>query len=132
MADFLPVDAQLYLVSLLVGVSVPLVICWHLYEPLTEFLKSIFRNPGIERFWMRVVVLVFFTNCLAAAVGFQPVDVASQDYIALIWNLADQVQWILYAVVWSVFGLFLPLLIAFTVLHFGRDRHVTDPTEGKG
>ena len=125
MADLLPVGAQIYLVSLLLGVSVPLVVCWHLHEPLTEFLKSIFRDRGIERFWIRVVVLVFFTNCLAAAVGYRPVDAVDQDYVALVWNLADQVQWILYAVVWSMFGLFLPLLISYTILHFGRDRNAT-------
>ncbi len=116
------VEMQAYVFSLIFGLSVPLVVYWMLRPSLHHFLSAIFQNPGIESFWKRVVLLVFVLSSFAVGVGFTPDAAISGDMAALVWNVADQVQMMLDALLWSIFGLFLPLLLSYTILHVGRDR----------
>ena len=132
MFETLPVDAQAYLFTLLLGICAPLVLFWMLRVPLSQFLTAIFRDAGIERFWLRVVLLVLLCQSLAVSVGYQPDPGATLDDVALVWNMADQVQSILQSVVFSMFGLFLPLLLSFTILHIGRERVEKPPAASEG
>ena len=132
MLDNLPVDAQAYLFTLLLGICAPLVLFWMLRLPLRQFLTAIFRDRGIERFWLRVVLLVLLCQSLAVSVGYQPDPGATLDDVALVWNVADQVQSILQSVVFSMFGLFLPLLLSYTILYVGRDRTAKPDTRSEG
>lgn len=122
MLENLPVNVQVYLFSVALGVAAPLTVFWMLRAPLAVFLASIFRDAGIERFWMRVVLLVLFCGAFSVAIGFVPARDAAQDMVVLVWNLADQVQSILESLLWSMLGLFLPLLLSYTILNVGRDR----------
>jgi len=125
----LPADVQIYLVSLVVGLTAPALIFWMLYEPLSHFLAAIFGRRDIERFWLRVTLMVLYAGTFSAAVGFHPDEAVNDDFVAMIWNLGDQLQSILQALLWSLLALFLPLLLSYTVLHVGRDR-TSDTGEG--
>jgi len=126
MFERFPVDVQVYLISLVIGACAPLLLFGMLQAPLRHFLRAIFRNAAIERFWLRVVFLALLIGALSTAIAYHPDDSVGEDFIALIWNLADQVQSILYSLLLSMFVLFLPLLLSYTILHVRRDRDATD------
>lgn len=113
-------DLQVYAMSLTLGLLVPGVIFWMLYQPLTSFLRAIFENAAIERFWLRLTLLVFYAWTLGAAVQFHPNDSLDESYATLIFYMGDRVQAILYALLWSILSLFLPLLLSYTILFRAR------------
>jgi len=122
MFEGFPVDVQAYVFSLVVGITAPLLLFGMLRMPLRHFLHAIFHSAAIERFWLRVVFLALLIGSLSSAVGYWPSDSADEDFIVLIWNLADQVQSILQTLLFSMIALFLPLLLSYTILHVRRDR----------
>jgi hypothetical protein len=115
------------LISLAIGICVPLLAFWMLRPSLAHFLQAVFRDRLVEGFWMRIVLLVLFMGAFSTAVGFRPDPSMNNDFVVLIWNLADQVQAILLMLLYSILGLFLPLLLSYTVLHVGRDRSERGP-----
>jgi len=129
MTSNLPADAQAYLIALFFGVSAPLIVFWMLHLPLRHFLSEIFRSPPVEQFWIRLVVVVLVCSGLSAAVGFRPDAAAAANFVALIWNLADEFRAILDGILYSMLALFLPLLLSYTILHAGRFRAL--PAERK-
>lgn len=116
------VEVQVYLFALVCGITAPLVVYLLLRSPLQHFLAAIFANPQIERFWMRVVLLALLFASLSASIGFDPDDAVGEDFIVIVWALADQVQYILQGVLMVMFALFLPLLLSYTILYVGRER----------
>ena len=122
MLSGLSADAQAYFVALFFGTTAPLVVFWMLHLPLRSFLAEIFRSPAVEQFWIRLVIVVLVCSGLSATVGYRPSGLVATDFVALIWNLGEQFQSILYGILYSLFGLFLPLLLAYTILHAGRFR----------
>jgi hypothetical protein len=114
--EALPVEIQVYLFSLLLGIAAPLLIFMMLYGALRHFLASIFGDPKIEAFWLRLILLVMLLASLSAAVRYRPDASVMRDVVALVFNLADSVQGILEALLYTVFALFLPLLATYTVL----------------
>ncbi len=122
MFDRLPPEVQVYLFSLGVGLSAPVLVYWMLRGVLGHFLQAIFRNRDIERFWMRVVLLVLLAGALSKAVTYKADSDVLSDYVAIIFSLSDQVQAILESLLWTMLALFLPLLLSYTILHVGRDR----------
>lgn len=122
MTSTMPADAQAYLIALFFGVTAPLVVFWMLHLPLRHFLAEIFRSPPVEQFWFRLVIVVLVCTGLSATIGYRPAGLVAFDFVALIWSLGEQFQSILYGILYSLFGLFLPLLLAYTILHAGRSR----------
>jgi len=116
------VEMQAYAFTLFFGLTVPLLVYWLLRSSLRHFLSAVFQNPGIELFWKRVVLLVFILSSFAVGVGYTPDSSITGDMAALVWSVADQMQFMLQALMWSIFGLFLPLLLSYTILHVGRSR----------
>jgi hypothetical protein len=116
----LSADLQVYATSLALGLLVPGLIFWMLYEPLTSFLHAIFDDAQIERFWLRLTLLVFYAWTFAAAVQFHPNDTIDGSYEQLIFYLGERVQTVLHALLWSVLSVFLPLLLSYTILYRGR------------
>jgi hypothetical protein len=123
-------DVQAYLVVLFFGVSAPMVIFWMLYLPLCQFLAEIFRSKKVEQFWVRLIVVVLVSTGVSQAVGYQPAAAVSTNFVALVWNLAEQIRSVLEALLWSMLATFLPLLLAYTILHAGRFN--TIPSEKGG
>ncbi len=115
-------DVQAYVLALFFGTAAPLVVFWMLHLPLRSFLAEIFHSPAVEQFWIRLVIVVLVCSGLSATVGYRPSGLVAIDFVALIWNLGEQFQSILYGILFSLFGLFLPLLLAYTILHAGRYR----------
>jgi hypothetical protein len=128
--DALPVGVQVYLASLLLGLGFPLLFFWMLVRPLKFFLASIFNAAEVERFWLRLILLVFLSSSLAVAVEYQPVKVGQTDFVALLWNFADQTRAILNGLLLGMLAVFLPLLLAYTVLHAGRGARQQRPAPG--
>jgi len=118
----LPTDAQAYVIALFFGVSAPLIVFWMLHLPLRHFLAEIFRSPPVEQFWIRLVLVVLVCAGLSAAVGFKPDAAVAANFVALIWNLADEFSSIIDGILYSMLALFLPLLLSYTILHAGRGR----------
>jgi hypothetical protein len=131
MFDRLPPEIQVYLFSLGVGLSAPLLVYWMLRGVLGHFLQAIFRNRDIERFWMRVVLLVLLAGALSKAVTYKASSDVLSDYVAIIFSLSDQVQAILESLLWTMLALFLPLLLSYTILHVGRDKSRTASDESE-
>jgi hypothetical protein len=130
MFESFSVDVQAYVFSLVVGITAPLLLFGMLRMPLRHFLHAIFYSAAIERFWLRVVFLAMLIGSLSTAVGYSPADLADEDFIVLIWNLADQVQSILQTLLFSMIALFLPLLLSYTILHVRlRGREPTEDNE---
>ena len=123
MLELLPVAFQAYIFTLAAGLFVALVVFWMLFHPLRSFLKAIFDNEPVERFWMRLIFLVLVLNTFSAAVGYRPDEDIALDIVVLVWNLADQLQSIFQALLLAIFLLFLPLLLSYTILHVGRPAH---------
>ncbi|MBI3466809.1 MAG: hypothetical protein HY000_27670 [Planctomycetes bacterium] len=123
MLSNLPPDVQAYVVSLVFGLSAPLLIFGMLRLPLRHFLAAIFASEPIEQFWMRLVLVVLVASGISQAVGFQPDKAAATNFVALIWNVADQIRHILDSLLWAMLCLFLPLLLAYTILHAGRRKN---------
>ena len=91
-----------------------------LRAPLRRFLHDIFVCEEIERFWLRVVLIVMIGSSMSAAIAYRPDGAILADFVAIIFSFADRCQLILQNLLWSVAVLFLPLLAAYTVLHAGR------------
>ena len=117
MFEALPVQIQVYLFSLLLGMAGPLLIFWMLYPALRHFLASIFSDAKIESFWLRLIVLVLVLAALSAAVRYRPDPAVMADSVALVFSLADSVQGVLETLLYALFALFLPLLATYTILH---------------
>jgi hypothetical protein len=120
--DYLPTELRAYLFSLGVAVAAPLLVYWMLRVPLAHFLAAIFRQADIETFWKRVVLLVLVGWTLSSSVAYKPDPAVATEYVALIWNVADQVKLALEALLYAMFALFMPLLLSYTILNVGRDR----------
>jgi hypothetical protein len=123
-------DVQAYILALFFGTAAPLLVFWMLHLPLRSFLAEIFQSPAVEQFWIRLVIVVLVCSGLSSTVGYRPSGLVTLDFVALIWNLGEQFQSILYGILFSLFGLFLPLLLAYTILHAGR--HRANAVERKG
>jgi hypothetical protein len=122
MFEWLPIPLQIYLVSLLIGVALPLFIFWMLRPALTHFLSAIFIEASIVRYWLLQIAMVLVLSGLAAAVRYRVDGNVLQDGVAIIFSLSDSLQAILDNLLYTLFALFLPLLIAYMVLNAGRDR----------
>ncbi len=120
MFEALPVEVQVYITGMFLGVAIPLVIFWLLNRPLREFLKEIFHSPPVEQFWVRVVLLGFLVSTLSVALVFRPLDPATTDDVALFFNVADNCKQMLDGLIFSMLVIFLPLLAAYTILHVPR------------
>ena len=116
MFEALPVEIQVYLFSLLLGIAAPLMVFMMLYGALRHFLASIFADPKIEAFWLRLIVLVLLLAALSSAVRYRPDASVMGDMVALVFDLADSVQGILEMLLYAIFALFLPLLATYAVL----------------
>lgn len=120
MLETLPVEVQIYITGMFLGVAIPLVIFWLLHRPLREFLREIFHSPAVEQFWVRVVLIGFLASTLSVALVFRPVDQATTDDVALFFNVADHCKQMLDGLIYSMLVIFLPLLAAYTILHVPR------------
>lgn len=120
MFETLPVEVQVYITGIFLGVSIPLVLFWLLYRPLREFLKEIFYSAAVEQFWVRVVLIGFVASTMSVALVFRPVDAATADEVALFFNVADNCKQMLDGLIFSMLVIFLPLLAAYTILHVPR------------
>lgn len=117
MFEALPVEIQVYLFSLCLGIAAPLLVYWMIYPALRHFLAAVFADPKIESFWLRLIVLVLVLAALSFAVKYRPQSDVMADSVALVFSLADSVQGILEMLLYALFALFLPLLATYTVLH---------------
>ena len=116
----LPADVQAYVIVLAFGVAAPLLIFWMLHPPLRNFLKEIFHSEPVEQFWIRLILVVLVSSGLSPAVGYSPSPAGASNFVALIWNLADQYHNVLDRILLSMLLIFLPLLLAYTILHAGQ------------
>src|SRR5438045_3855401 len=117
MFESLPVEIQVYLFSLVLGVAGPLLMYWMLLVPLRHFLGAIFADRKIEVFWLRLIVLVLLLAALSAAVKYRPNNAVLGDSVALTFSMADSVQGIFEVLLYTLIALFLPLLATYAVLH---------------
>jgi hypothetical protein len=117
MFERLPVEIQVYLFSLLLGLAAPLLIYWMVRPALRRFLAAIFADERIEAFWSRLIVMVLMLAALSAAVRYRPTSGVLDDSVALVFSLADSVQAILEVLVYALVALCLPLLATYTILH---------------
>lgn len=120
MFESLPVEFQVYIAGIFLGISIPLVIFWLLYRPLCEFLREIFHVKAVEQFWLRVVLIGFIASTLSVALVFRPVEAATADEVALFFNVADNCKQMLDGLIFSMLIIFLPLLAAYTILQVPR------------
>ncbi len=116
----LSIEIQVYVFGLALGLSVPLLLFWLLHRPLREFLKEIFHSAEIEQFWLRVVLIGFLASALSVAVVFQPAVASKTDEVALFFNVAEKFKQMLDSLIFAMLAIFLPLLAAYTILHFQR------------
>ena len=117
MFETLPVEIQVYLFSLVFGVAGPALIYWMLRPALVHFLASIFHDVQIERFWLRLILLVLVLASLSVAVEYRPDSGVLNDSVALVFSLAFPVHGIMQNLLYALFALFLPLLATYTILH---------------
>jgi hypothetical protein len=122
MFEWLPIPLQVYLFSLVLGTALPLIIFWMIRPALVHFLTAIFREEPIVAFWQRQILLVLLLAGLAAAVRYRASADVLSDAVAIVFSASDALQAILENVLYALFALFLPLLLAYTVLHAGRPR----------
>ncbi len=120
MFEWLPIPLQVYLCSIVMGIALPLVIYWMIRRALAHFLTAIFRDELIVAFWLRQVLLVLLLAGLSSAVRYRATADVLLDSVAIVFSMSDSLQEILSNVLFALFGLFLPLLLAYTVLHAGR------------
>jgi hypothetical protein len=125
MFQWLPIPLQVYLFSLLMGVALPLFLFWMMRRALTHFLSAIFVEAAIVRFWQLLIAMVLVLAGLAAAVRYRSSEDVLQDDVAIIFSVSDALQAILENVLYTLFALFLPLLVAYMVVNAGRDRTQT-------
>lgn len=130
MFEYLPVEVQVYILGIFLGLSIPLVLYWFLYQPLKQFLREIFASPPVEQFWLRVVLIGFVAGTMSVALVFRPVAAATVDETALFFNVADNCKQMLDSLAMSMLVIFLPLLAAYTILHLPR-RRVPPPSDGE-
>ncbi len=122
MFQWLPIPLQVYLFSLLIGIALPLFLFWMMRRALTHFLSAIFVDAAIVWFWQLLIVMVLVLTGLAAAVRYRASEDVLQDDVAIIFSVSDALQAILENVLYALFALFLPLLVAYMVVNAGRDR----------
>jgi hypothetical protein len=127
MFEWLPIPLQVYLFSLVLGVALPLVILWMMWRALSHFLTAIFREKPIVWFWQLQIGLVLVLAGLAAAVRYRATEDVLQDAVAIVFSVSDSLQAILENVLYALFAMFLPLLLAYMVLNAGRDRAAIAP-----
>jgi hypothetical protein len=127
MFEWLPIPLQVYLLSLLIGVAVPAFIFWMLRPALRHFLTAIFQDAAIVRFWLLQIVLVLVLAGTAAGVRYRAREDVLQDEVAIVFSISDALQAVLENVLYALFALFLPLLVAYMVLNAGRDRPARNP-----
>lgn len=132
MFQWLPIPLQVYLFSVVIGVALPLIIFWMMRRALSHFLSAIFCDAAIVRFWQLQIVLVLILAGLAAAVRYRATEEVLQDSVAIIFSVSDSLQVILENVLYTLFALFLPLLLAYIVLNAGRDRTRSGPPSPPG
>ena len=122
MFQWLPIPLQVYLFGVLIGVALPLFLFWMMRRALTHFLSAIFVEPAIVWFWQLLIAMVLVLSGLAAAVRYRASEDVLQDDVAIFFSVSDTLQAILENVLYTLLALFLPLLVAYTVIHAGRDR----------
>jgi hypothetical protein len=122
MFQWLPIPLQVYLFSLLIGVALPLFLFWMMRRALTHFLSAIFVEAAIVRFWELLIAMVLVLTGLAAAVRYRASEDVLQDDVAIIFSASDALQAVLENVLYTLFALFVPLLIAYMVVNASRDR----------
>jgi hypothetical protein len=122
MFQWLPIPLQVYLFSLLIGVALPLFLFWMMRRALTHFLSAIFVEAAIVRFWQLLIAMVLVLTGLAAAVRYRASEDVLQDDVAIIFSVSDALQAILENMLFTLFALFVPLLVAYMVVNAGRDR----------
>ncbi len=134
MFQWLPIPLQVYLFSVVIGVALPLFIFWMMRRALTHFLSAIFLDAAIVGFWQLQIVVVLVLAGLAAAVRYRASEDVLQDTVAIIFSVSDSLQVILESILYTLFALFLPLLVAYMVLNAGRNptrSATTSPPDAK-
>lgn len=122
MFQWLPIPLQVYLFGVLIGVALPLFLFWMMRRALTHFLSAIFVDAAIVWFWQLLIAMVLVLAGLAAAVRYRASEDVLQDDVAIFFSVSDALQAILENVLYTLFALFLPLLVAYMVVNAGRDR----------
>jgi len=120
MFEWMPLTLQVYLCAIVIGIALPLMIFWMVYRALAHFLAAIFHDALIVRFWSRQFLLVLMLAGLGPAIRYRPEEPVLHDSVAIVFSMADSLQEILSGVLLALFGLLLPLLFAFTILHAGK------------
>lgn len=126
MSNVALIELRAYLSVQCFALCTSLVLYWLLAQPLSHFLRVIFAHAGVEQFWRRVVLWVLIASSLSHSLPYRPTDDIATNYIALVWHVADALKATLDGLLWGVFGVFLPLLLSYTVLHAGRRRPADD------
>ncbi|MBX7165654.1 MAG: hypothetical protein K1X74_04840 [Pirellulales bacterium] len=128
MPSGLSVEIQLYLAGLAIAFAAPLFVFWLLAPSLAHFLRAIFAQPEVERFWKRLTIIVFVAASVSSGIAYHPDASANSDLAVLTWSFADQVKQTLDNLLWAMLAIFLPLLLAYMVLYAGR--RAVAPTQG--
>lgn len=97
--------------SLLLGV----LLCLVFRGGFKSFLGSLFAEAPVQKFWARAIYSVIILASISGALANTYPEKAIDDRLVLTWAMMDQVEGILFRLLWTFLVLFTVMLIGWAI-----------------
>jgi len=104
----------LYLIGVAVAAVFGIVIVLLLKSGLASFIKTMFPETAVQKFWSRLVYTVIMLASLSGAMSSVYPDEAKTDRLIRIWSLMNQMEAMGFRLLWTLLVILSIFLLAYS------------------
>jgi hypothetical protein len=106
---------NIYLIVAAASILLGILLCLVFKGGLKSFLSSLFSESPVQKFWARAIYSVIILASISGALANTYPEKALDDRLVLTWAVMDQLEGILFRLLWTFLVLFSVLLIGWAI-----------------
>lgn len=106
---------NIYLLVTAFSAVLGILLCIIFKGGLKSFLSSLFSESLVQKFWARAIYSVIILSSISGALANTYPEKSADDRLVLIWAVMDQLEGILFRLLWTFLVLFSVLLIGWAI-----------------
>ncbi len=105
----------IYLTVAAISVILGILLCIIFRGGLKSFIGTLFSESQVQKFWAKIIYTVVMLASVSGALSETYPESAKQDQLVLVWAVVDQLEAMLFRLLWVFLILFSALLIGWAI-----------------
>lgn len=105
----------IYLTVAAISLVLGILLCLIFKGGLKSFISTLFSESQVQKFWAKIVYTVVMLASVSGALSNTYPESAKEDQLILIWSVVDQVEAMLFRLLWVFLILFSVFLIGWAI-----------------